>query len=64
MEVKASVWVVAGSGRVRVPVSFLSRAQRLSAAALSERDLVRPQFCRGPNSRIHSLNSVDVYSLP
>ena len=37
-------------------VSSLSRAQKLSAAALSKHDPVRPQLCRSPNSLILSRN--------
>lgn len=35
----------------------LRRARKLSAAALSKRDPVRPQFCRSPKSLISHLNS-------
>ncbi|THA69956.1 hypothetical protein E6P78_10945 [Streptomyces sp. A0958] len=37
------------SGQVRVPISSLSRAQKLFAAALSKHEPVRPQLCRSPN---------------
>lgn len=35
---------------------FLSRAQKLSAAALSKHDPVRPQLFRSPKSRIRAQN--------
>ncbi|GGT59608.1 hypothetical protein GCM10010271_73580 [Streptomyces kurssanovii] len=41
---KTSVRAVARSGQMRVPISSLSRAQKLSAAALSKQDPVRPQL--------------------
>ncbi|MFM9700890.1 hypothetical protein [Streptomyces europaeiscabiei] len=56
MKVKTSARAVARSGRRRVPVSSLSRAQKLSAAVLSKRDPVRPQLFRSPNSLIRSQN--------
>nr|WP_257002489.1 hypothetical protein [Streptomyces sp. WZ.A104] len=46
MKEKTSARAVARSDQVRVPISSLSRAQKLSAAALSTRDPVRPQLCR------------------
>lgn len=64
MKVKTSERAVARSGQMRVPISSLSRAQKLSAAALSKRDHVRPQLFRSPNSLIRERNWVEVYSLP
>lgn len=45
-----------GPGQMRVPISSLSRAQKLSAAALPKQDPVRPQLCRSPNSPISNQN--------
>ncbi|MEW2426338.1 hypothetical protein AB0911_38560 [Streptomyces nigra] len=64
MKVKTSARAVARSGQVRVPISSLSRAQKLSAAALSKHDPARPQLYRSPNLPICSRSWVDVYSLP
>ncbi|MET9325112.1 hypothetical protein ABZX75_34080 [Streptomyces sp. NPDC003038] len=57
-ESKTSARAVARSGQVRVPISSLRRAQKLSAAALSKQDPVRPQLCRKFNSRILWRSSV------
>ncbi|WP_240799789.1 hypothetical protein [Streptomyces sp. A1277] len=44
MKEKTSARAVARSGPMRVPISSLRRAQKLSAAALSKHDPVRPQL--------------------
>lgn len=64
MKEKTSARAVARSAQTRVPISSLSRVQKLSAAALSKHDPVRPQLCRSPSFPIWSRNWADVYSLP
>ncbi|MGW7599846.1 hypothetical protein [Streptomyces antimycoticus] len=63
MKLKTSARAVARSGQIRVPISSLSTVQKLSAAALSKHDPVRPQLCRNPNALIQLLNWVEVNSL-
>ncbi len=50
MTAKTSARAVARPGQIRVPISSLSRAQKLSAAALSKHDPVRPQGGVGKTS--------------
>ncbi|MFB7732699.1 hypothetical protein ACFC19_40325 [Streptomyces sp. NPDC056127] len=51
-------------GRVRVPISSLSGARKLAAAALSKRDPVRSQLCRSVSFLVRSWNWAGVYSVP
>lgn len=64
MKSKMSARAVARSGQKRVPISSLSTAQKLSAAALSKQLPVRPILCRCPNLLILSRSCPEVYSDP
>src|SRR5690242_19267997 len=61
-EEETSAWAAARSDRARVPISSLNRARKLSAAASSKHDPMRPQLCGSPDFLIRSWKRVDVCS--